>query len=206
VIEGGSFRHPDLRFAFDAPTGYGIQNGTNAVSVSGRDGQAIFSTLPYNGNLEQFARQAVQRHVGQSQVQLSQPERTTINGLPAIAVQAQARTQSGVAILTVVAYEFGRDQAYYLASLTQGNRGTGAFGPMFQSVRRLTAQEAAAIRPRVIDVVTVGPRDTVDALARRMAYPTYQVERFRVLNGLTAGEAVRPGQRVKLVVYGNPTR
>jgi predicted Zn-dependent protease len=39
----------------------------------------------------------------------------------------------------------------------------------------------------VIDVVTVGARDTVDTLARRMAYTTYQTERFRVLNGLTGG-------------------
>jgi predicted Zn-dependent protease len=208
VIEGRSFRHPDLGLAFEAPNGYGIQNGTTAVSVSGRDGQAIFSVLPvrYNGNLEQYALQAVQRHAGQAQVQLSQPERTTINGLPVVAVQARAQTRSGVADLTVLAYEFGRDQAYYVATLTQGGRGAGAFGPMFQSVRRLSPQEAASIRPRVISVVTVGPRDTVDTLARRMAYTTYQSERFRVLNGLTAGEPVQPGQRVKLVVYGNPAR
>lgn len=208
VIEGRSFRHPDLGLAFEAPNGYGIQNGTTAVSVNGRDGQAIFSVLParYNGNLEQYALQAVQRHVGQAQVQLSQPERTTINGLPVVAVQARARTQRGVADLTVLAYEFGRDQAYYVAALTQGGRGAGAFGPMFQSVRRLSPQEAGSIRPRVIQVVTVGPRDTVDSLARRMAYPTYQQERFRVLNGFTGGEAVRPGERVKLVVYGNPVR
>jgi predicted Zn-dependent protease len=207
VIEGNSFRHPDLRFAFDAPQGYGIQNSSTAVSVSGRDGQAIFSSLPaaYSGNLEQYALQAVQRHSGQTQAQLSQPERTTINGLPAVAVQARARTQNGVVDLTVVAYEFSRSQAYYMATLTQGGRGAGAFAPMFQSLRRLTAQEAGAIRPRVIDVVTVGPRDTVDTLARRMAYPSYQADRFRVLNGLAAGEAVRPGQRVKLIVYGSPT-
>jgi len=205
VIEGRTFLHPDLRFAFDAPVGYGIQNGTDAVSVSGRDGQAIFSTLPYGGNLEEFALQAVRRHVGQSQVQLTEPRRTLINGLPAVVVQARARTSRGVADLTVTAYEFGRSQAFYMASLTQG-RGVGAFQPMFASVRRLGPQDAAAIRPRIVDVVTVGPRDTVESLARRMAYTTYQTERFRVLNGLGAGETVRPGQRVKLVVYGTPTR
>ena len=208
VIEGSTFRHPDLRVAFDAPQGYGIQNGTSAVSVSGRDGQAIFSVLPvaYAGNLEQYALQAVQRHAGQTQVQVSRPERTTINGLPAVAVGARGRSQSGTVDLTVVAYEFSGNQAYYMATLTQGGRGAGAFSPMFQSVRRLTNQEATAIRPRVIDVVAAGPRDTVDTLARRMAYPSYQVERFRVLNGLLAGETVRPGQRVKLIVYGTPTR
>lgn len=206
VVEGRTFRHPDLRFAFEAPAGHGIQNSSAAVGVSGQGGQAIFSMLPYGGDLEQYALQAVRRHVGQAQVQMSRPERTVINGLPAVAVQARTRTRSGTADLIVVAYEFSRDTAYYMAALTQGGRGSGVFGPMFQSVRRLSAQEAAAIRPRVIDVVTVGPRETVESLARRMAYASYQTERFRVLNGLTAGETLRPGQRVKLVVYGSPPR
>jgi len=205
VIEGGTFRHPDLRFAFDAPAGYGIQNGTDAVSVSGRGGQAIFSVLPYQGNLEQYALQAVRKHVGRSQVQLSRPRRTIINGLPAVILQARARTRSGVADLTVAAYEFSGSQAYYVATLTRGG-GAGPFAQMIRSVRRLRPQEVAAIRPRVVDVVTVGQGDTVESLARRMAYPDYQVERFRVLNGLTAGEPVRAGQRVKLVVYGTPVR
>jgi predicted Zn-dependent protease len=130
----------------------------------------------------------------------------TINGLPAVAVTARAQTRSGIVDMTVIAYEFSPNQAYYMAALTQGGRGAGAFGPMFNSVRRLTPQEVASIRPRVIDVVTVGPRDSAATLARRMAYTTYQVERFRVLNGLTGNEEVRPGERVKLVVYGAPAR
>ena len=207
IVEGRTFSHPDLRLAFDAPQGYGIQNGTSAVTVSGAQGQAIFSSLPggYAGDLEQYAVAALRRHLGQAQVQASPPRRTTINGIPAVLVQAQSRTRSGVVDLTVMAYEFSRNQAYYIASLTQG-RGFAAFEPMIGSVRRLTDREAAAIRPRVIDIATVGPRDTVETLARRMAYSTYQVERFRVLNGLTSGEGLQPGQRVKLVVYGSPVR
>jgi predicted Zn-dependent protease len=68
-------------------------------------------------------------------------------------------------------------------------------------VRRLSAQEAALIKPRRIDVVTVKSTDTVEKLAQRMAYDTMQADRFRVLNGLKAGETLKSGQRVKLVVY-----
>ena len=67
---------------------------------------------------------------------------------------------------------------------------------------RLSTQEAAAIRPRVIDIVTVGAGDTVQSLAGRMAYSNYQTERFRLLNGLDADDTLQRGQRVKLVVYG----
>ena len=63
-------------------------------------------------------------------------------------------------------------------------------------------EQAAAIRPRVIDVVTVGPRDSVATLAARMAYADLKEERFRVMNGLAPGAALVPGQKVKIVVYG----
>jgi predicted Zn-dependent protease len=77
---------------------------------------------------------------------------------------------------------------------------------MVNSVRRITANEAAAIRPKVIDVVTVGAPDTIRSLASRMAYRNYQIERFLSLNGLSATQPLVPGQRVKLVVYGNRAR
>jgi predicted Zn-dependent protease len=60
----------------------------------------------------------------------------------------------------------------------------------------------AAIRPRVIDVVTVKAGDTVQSLANRMAYSDLKLERFLTLNSLQASSTLRPGDKVKLVVYG----
>ena len=44
--------------------------------------------------------------------------------------------------------------------------------------------------------------ETAQSLAGRMAYPNFQLERFLSLNGLPANARLVPGQRVKLVVYG----
>jgi predicted Zn-dependent protease len=74
---------------------------------------------------------------------------------------------------------------------------------MFDSLRRISPGEALAIRPRIIDVVTVGRGDTIQSLANRMAYRDYQLDRFLALNGLAANSRLAPGQKVKLVVYGN---
>ena len=73
---------------------------------------------------------------------------------------------------------------------------------MINSLRRITPAEAAAIRPRIIHVVTVRPGDTVQSLASRMAYRDFKLERFLSLNGLAANSRLAPGQKVKLVVYG----
>ncbi len=91
---------------------------------------------------------------------------------------------------------------YHFVAITPGGSSLGPFWPMVQSIRKLSPAEAAQIRPRVIDVVTVGARDTVQSLAGRMAYRDFRLERFLALNGLAPGAPLRPGQKVKLVVHG----
>lgn len=204
VIEGSEFRHPDMRLAFTAPPGFGLQNGTRAVSVIGSSGQAQFSTGPYSGNLGTYIGQVYQAVVGQQvRAQYSQPRGTTINGIPAAYSTARIQSQQGVMDVSVFAYEFDSNRAFHFVTITRAGTGLGPFSSMVQSLRRLTPQQAAAIRPRRIQVVTVGPSDTVQSLAGRMAYSSYQLERFRALNGLSGNAALTRGQRVKLVVYGN---
>ena len=113
-------------------------------------------------------------------------------GHDAIEGEAAAGTEFDV---VVFAYEFSRSQAFHFVALTKAG-GAGTFNSMFNSVRRLTTAEAAAIKPRRIDVVTVGRGDTMASLARRMAYSNYQAERFQVLNRLTASSRLTPGQRL----------
>jgi predicted Zn-dependent protease len=203
VIEGANFLHPDLRLAFTIPQGFQMQNGARAVTIVGQSGQAQFTTQTYNGDLRSYVSQVFRALGGQQQQIPHQPaQTTTINGLQAAYSSARVQTQQGVVDVTVIAYEFSQNQAYHFAMITRGGSGIGPFSSMANSVRRLSAQEAAAIRPRVLQIHTVRAGETVQSLAGRMAYQTYQQERFRALNGLNAGASLRAGDRVKLVVYG----
>ena len=65
----------------------------------------------------------------------------------------------------------------------------------------MTPADAAAARPRILRIVTVSRGDTQESLAARMVFPTYRLERFRVLNRLAAGEPMRPGRQIKIVSY-----
>jgi predicted Zn-dependent protease len=68
-------------------------------------------------------------------------------------------------------------------------------------MRRITIGEAGAVRARRLAVVTVKKDDTLQSLARRMAYDDRPLDRFLVLNGLDASSRLVPGSRVKLIVY-----
>lgn len=201
-VEGRTFSHPTLRVRFEAPQGFALTNSTQAVIVEGPSGvRALFSGGATGGaDLEQYAVGVLRGVAGQTPVQVAQPRRTTVNGLETLILPARAQTQNGAVDLTVVAYRFGPQTAYHFVSLAPAG-GTGVFQPLFDSVRRLSDQEAAALRPRRIDVATVRAGDTIQSLAQRMAVPDYKVEHFSVINGLRSGDTLRPGEGVKLVVY-----
>ncbi|WP_300974386.1 M48 family metalloprotease [Sphingomonas sp. LHG3406-1] len=203
VIEGRTFVHPDLRLAFTVPTGYLMQNSTDAVSIQGSAGQAQFRGGRFSGSLQTYIQQRIQQLTGgRTQIQVIENNRTQINGLPVEYVVARAQTSSGIVDVSVFAYAFDQNTAYDFTMLTRGGQGVGPFGSMVNSLRRISAQEATSIRPRVIDIYTVRPGDTVQSLASRMAYSNFQADRFLSLNGLAANARLVPGQRVKLVVYG----
>ena len=201
VVEGRQFIHPELRFAFTAPQGFYMVNGTRAVSVNGQSGQAQFSLAPYNGNLESYVANVFGGVSEQQQIRPQSIQRTTVNGLPAAYGTARVNSGNGQVDVTVFAYEFANDRAYHFVAITPAGNAS-VFNAMFGSMRRIDSQTAANVIPRVIDVVTVRSGDTVNSLASRMAYSDNQVDRFRVLNGLTSNEGVSAGQKVKLVVRG----
>ena len=203
VIDGRTFRHPDLRIYFAVPQGYLMQNGTRAVSIKGTAGQAEFSGGQYSGPLETYIYRVIQELAGSRQrLNIPPPQRTVVNGIPAAYTTTRARAGSGAVDVSVFAFQWAPNTVYHYVIITRAGAGLGPFVPLIQSTRHLTPAEAASIRPRIIDVVAVRPGDTIQSLAGRMAYSTYQVDRFLALNGLSANIPLTPGQRVKLVVYG----
>ena len=203
VIEGRQFIHPELRLSFTAPQGFYMINSPRAVTVNGDGGQAQFTVAQYNGNLDTYVRSVFQAIGGQNaQIQPQNLQRTTVNGLPAAYGTARVNSGQQQVDVTVFAYDFGNNTAYHFQAITPAGR-AGTFNSMYESVRRISAQEAGNVIPRRIDIVTAGGGDSVATLARRMAYNDGQEARFRVLNGLFGNAQVVPGQQYKIVVRSN---
>ena len=212
VIEGQTFLFPDDRFKFTAPAGYGMSNGADAVTISasgggggGGSGQATFSGGSYDGNLKSvLARAIAQLSQNADATPPSGATATTINGMQALTVSGSAQDASGTSLdLTFVAIARSATKAYAFTLIQPAGRGAGDLAALVNSFAPMAAAEAAAVRPRVIRVVTIKAGDTVSAMAAKMAYSKQARERFLVLNGLPAGsERLAPGSRVKLVVYG----
>ena len=200
-IEGRSFKHVPFKIAFEAPTGFYMINGTRAVAIGGQAGKGQFTSAQFSGDLDAYVRNVFTAFAQSNKAELnpSAVQRTTINGIPAAYSVARVASGKDQVEVTVFAYQWDANTAYHFMTITQA--GSNVFDPMFRSMRRLTTTEAAALKPRKLAVVTVRAGDTVQTLARRMAYADAPLDRFLVLNGLTASSKLAVGQKVKLVTY-----
>lgn len=196
IVRDRDFVHPVLGFAFKAPRGFVITNSPAEVQINGPDKtQAKFSSGSKNPGLDIGRYLTDQWGKG---VQLAGLQLFKLNGMNA----ATATTRIGDYRARLVAIEFAPDRVYHFLTGTlpqTGTRHDAALQELVMSFRRISKAEADAVKPLRLRVVTVRPGDTAASLGRRMVYPDYPAERFRVLNGLAAGEEPRAGMRVKLV-------
>jgi len=212
VIEGQSFLYPADRVMFSAPSGYGMNNGADAVTItpiaSGLSGQARFTGGRFDGDLDGVVSKALGALTQDGSAPQVQTTRVSVGGLEARRASVTAQDGNGTQIdVSVTAIQTAPGTAYAFTVLQPAGQGLGDLAPLVSSFRRMSEAEAGAVRPRVLRVVSVVKGDTVASMARRMAYDRLQTERFLVLNGLPAGTtALAPGRKVKIVVWGTPTK
>jgi len=197
VVQGRRFVHPVLGFEFTVPEGFRLLNGQRQVIARGPEGVAIqfdADSRPVGLDMRRYVRERWAR-----EAQLAVLERVSINGMEA----ATAVVEGQRADVRLLAIGFDADTVYRFMFLSRPER-TRAFDPLFRqtalSFRRLSATEARSIRPLRIAVRTVEAGESVESLAERMPFPDRRLERFRVLNGLREGEALRAGEKVKMVI------
>mgnify|MGYP000718139398 CR=1 FL=1 len=202
VVEGRKFIHPVDKFAFEAPNGFFLVNGTQAVAISGQSGKGQLTAAAFTGDLDAYVRAVFAKLAADNKVAITPGavQRTTVNGIPAAYSVARVAQGSSSVDVTVFAYAMGTSNALHFMTIAQAGQ-AAVFEPMYASMRRISAAEAAAIRPRKLVVVTAKKGDTVQSLAAKMAYTDAPLDRFLVLNGLKADARIAVGQRVKLVTY-----
>ncbi|MBB4632045.1 M48 family metalloprotease [Sphingosinicella soli] len=204
-VEGHTFAHPVLKIAFEVPQGYYLNNGAAAVTASGAQAQIQFSggKLGDGDSLDSYISTVFQGVLGNSKAQYTGVQRTTINGLDAATATARVTTQSGNRDVTVYAYRTGGGSGYHFVFISPSNvNASSVVSTTARSFRRLTDAQAAALRKRVVQVVTVRAGDTAQSISQRMAFSNYRLERFLVMNNREENPTLRAGEKVKIVVYG----
>ena len=195
-VSGRTFIHPALGITFTLPEGYGLENTSRAVVGFSEAGDFIrfdAVSVPSSVSLSDYlAADAVRGG------QVTDIKPMTVNGLAA----ATATVGGEGWTFKVAAIRGDRNRVYrfILASRDLDHARETELLAAAESFRVIPPEEAHAVRPQRLDIVTVKPGDTVESVAAQMAFDDHQVERFRVLNGLSPADRLRPGRLVKIVI------
>ena len=203
-VLGRQFAHPDMRIAFEVPPGFRLSNTNTAVLIEGPEGlQGEFSggPMPPSG-LDAYVRMFLREAFGNS-IAVRTVDTALVNGVPAVVLPLEVRSADGPVEAVFAAYS-GRDgSAYHFLLLAPPGAGIPEETmDLLRSFRLLTPEQAAQLRPRVIDVLAVREGDSIASISALMASDR-PVEHFRMLNQLSEGERLAPGELVKLVRFAS---
>jgi len=195
-VRGRRFLHPRLAFTFTAPEGFTLDNTAQAVlGVKHGGGQALrldVVRVPAEQTLAAYLTSGWIENIDAATV-----EDVTINGFAAATAAAKGDQWD----FRLYAIRFGSDvYRFIFAAKHRTPEIDRVFRDSVGTFRRMSLAEIEDAKPLRLQVVTVGPNDTVEKLASRMAVTDRQVERFRVLNGIEAGARLKSGTEVKIVV------
>jgi len=195
-VRGRRFLHPKLGFTFTAPEGYALDNTAQAVfGVKDGGEQALrldVVKVPADQRLPEYLLSGWIENIDAQSV-----EELTVNGFKA----ATASAKGDQWWFRLYAVRFGSEvYRFIFAAKNQSVEFERASRETLGTFRRMSRAEADAARPLRLKSVIVGQNDNVERLASRMTVGDKPLERFRVLNGLDAGDKLKPGDKVKIVV------
>jgi len=195
-VRGRRFVHPKLGFTFQAPPGFSLDNTAEAVlGLKTGGGEALrldVVSVPPEQTLGAYLKSGWMENVDAASVQ-----ETTVNGFPAATATSTGEGWS----FRLYAIRYGSDvYRFIFAARERTAQSDRSFRDSVSTFRRMSLKEAAQVRPLRLSVVTVGAHDTAESMAKRMAVANHALETFRVLNGLTASDKLKAGQKVKIVV------
>jgi predicted Zn-dependent protease len=205
VVRGHSYVHRGLRFAFDFPDAWSVENGQTQVVAREPGGRSLMilqtERLAPGRTIEDVAVRSMQR----AGFRTLDGSETTVNGLPAF-IGTYAGTLRDLGRVQVRAAHLLHDREVFLvagvAPLDAYSKVEPAFAKSLRSFRALSAGEAEAVQPNRIALYIAQQGDTWQSIAERQGKGLVKAATLAIMNGRPVADQPRPGERLKIVASG----
>ncbi|SDX40407.1 M48 family metalloprotease [Hymenobacter psychrophilus] len=203
-VEGGVFYHPELKFQFPIPQGWKSQNSPQQFQMAEPNGKAVQILTLAPGNSADEAAQALAKELSLNSPQAT---RTTINGLPAVAIQGDQVGQDqqgrqGIQASTLSYVIQDGKTLYALIGLCAPNT-LNSYGATFQRTaqgfRRLTDANKLNRQSEKIRIRTAKAGQTLAQALTANGVSTKRHQELAILNGMQTTDKLSAGTLFKVV-------
>ncbi len=201
--EGNVFYHPELKFRFNYPGGWQLQNSPAQVATAPKDGKAlIIFTLAQQKSLEEAAQATTKQY----NLTVTDSKSITVNGLPALAVlsqqvqqdQSTGKQQANQVLSYYINYG-GNIYVFHGVSTAQDFKSyQSAIESTLSSFAPLNDPAKLNVRPKKI-VVKPANGGTVSQTLTSLGVPQDQLREIALLNNMELKDNVAAGKLIKLI-------
>ena len=157
-------------------------------------------TVAATGSPEEAARAFVQ----QNRAGVVDQGSTRVNGLPALRLLSQVRSQQGV--LGILSYFIQKDgKVYVFNGFTPGNlypTYASTFAATMQGFSDVRDASKLRVEPNRIRVRTVSATGTVRQALRSLGVKEENLEKLAIMNGMRLDDRIQTGSLIKVVEKG----
>jgi predicted Zn-dependent protease len=193
--------HPVLRFAFRPPAGMKVVNTPTFVAARDDRRQMKFD---FGRSADSDLRRYLQDEWTR-EIRLERVERVEFGGREGAMGFVRGKAGNRDVEAMFAAMDGPQDRVYRFIFISLG-RITAADLQDYEDVLRdlddLSEDEAAAIKPLVVRIMTVEPGQGIDDFTQMMAVNGFERDLFLTINGLTRGRRLQAGEKVKVIVRG----
>ena len=200
--ENNMFYHPQLKFQFATPQGWGYQNTPQAVQFAAPDGKALMILqLAPGASLQEAANGVLQQY----KLVVQESREVTINGLRALAVVAdqQPQQQGQQASVRTLSYfiQFGGNIYHIMgvSAINTFNQYVPTFNNTMQSFRELTDASKINKKPQRVRIRTAAQSTTLEQALRSNGTPANRMEELAILNGMKLSDNLPAGTMFKVI-------
>lgn len=200
-VEGDSFYHPVMRFAYTIPKDWNVQNlPSQVIMISPKEDAGII--LQAEQSTQDPAAYAAAKAKDYEGASLRGEQNRNINGLAAYQQIWDGTQEDGTKLrlhLTYIQYTSHIFTFMGLSRLQDYDTYTPTFGASASSFRRLTDRKYLDRQPKRIKLMTADGRQTLQAILEREGLPKELWPRFAIINALELGQVPERGRIVKVI-------
>jgi predicted Zn-dependent protease len=198
-VEENVFYHPVLKFQFDIPQRWAVQNTPEQVQMASQDSKAIMVlTLAPGGSLESAAEGILKNY----QLTLVESKKGNVNGQSMIAMIADQVSEEQQSIRTLIYVIQNGKNNYALigvSSLSLFDNYVATFKGSMESFRTLTDPGKINKQPERIRIKTVQQNGTLAQALKNFGTSDRRMEEVSILNGMMLTDKVDKGMLIKII-------